>query len=41
MEVNDGNMQALVQYLTQTMNPEPATRKAAEKFLLENEHQAG
>ena len=41
MEVNDANLGMLVQYLQQTMNPEPATRKGAEKFLLDNEHQPG
>jgi len=41
MEANEANIQQLVQCLTQTMNPDAAQRKAAEKFLLDNEATPG
>ena len=41
MEANDANLNQLVQCLQQTMNPDAAQRKAAEKFLLDNEATSG
>uniref|UniRef100_A0A3Q2FGW3 Exportin-2 n=1 Tax=Cyprinodon variegatus TaxID=28743 RepID=A0A3Q2FGW3_CYPVA len=33
MELNDGNLQTLTEYLRKTLNPDPTVRRPAEKFL--------
>uniref|UniRef100_A0A8C1EYD0 Exportin-2 n=2 Tax=Cyprinus carpio TaxID=7962 RepID=A0A8C1EYD0_CYPCA len=33
MELNDGNLQTLTEYLQKTLSPDPAVRRPAEKFL--------
>ena len=40
-EVNEANLKAISHYLEQTLSPDPAIRKAAEKFLHDHEGQPG